>query len=135
MSLAIWVGFVEWELAEEMRTFSAWARSWLDAYVLIWLDPDRDWRSVDKIMHAFGGFAVCLLSLWLVTVLRELPLPAAALVLTMIIGLVYEFGQTDVARSQHLLGKPGYGIGLVDLAYDSIGALLLLAFRFTLRML
>jgi len=33
--------------------------------IAIWFDPDRDWRSADKIMHAFGGFAVCLLSLWL----------------------------------------------------------------------
>jgi len=53
----------------------------------------------------------------------------------MIIGLVYEAGQTDVAHSQRLLGKPGFGIGLVDLAYDGFGALVLLAFRFTLRLL
>lgn len=103
--------------------------------IAIWFDPDRDWRSADKIMHAFGGFAVCLLSLWLVTVLRELPFWVAALALTMIIGFVYEGGQADVAHSQHLLGKPGYGIGLVDLAYDGFGALILLAFRFTLRLL
>jgi hypothetical protein len=123
----IWLAHVEWGLADDMRRL--WAK------IAIWFDPDRDWRSADKIMHAFGGFAVCLLSLWLVVVLRTLPFVAAALVLTMIIGLVYEFGQADVAHSQRLLGKPGYGIGLVDLTYDAIGALILLAFRFTLRML
>lgn len=118
-----------------LRDWSRWIASWVKAYILIWFDPDHDLRSVDKLMHLFGGLAVCLLSLWLVTVLRTLPFAIAALVLTMIIGLVYECGQADTAHSQRLLGKPGYGIGLVDLGYDGIGALILLALRFTLRML
>lgn len=125
--MLIWLGVVEWWMVDDMRRL--WAK------LAIWFDPDRDFRSVDKIEHAFGGFAVCLVSLWLVAVLRTLPIAIAALILTLIIGLVYEAGQADVAHSQRLLGKPGFGIGLVDLAYDGFGAILLLAVRFTLRTL
>lgn len=42
---------------------------------------------------------------------------------TTVIGFVYEGGQADVAYSQKLLGKPGYGIGLIDLVADVLGAL------------
>jgi hypothetical protein len=120
-----------------MDVVSRWRRiaAWIELHILIWFDPDHDLRSLDKLEHLFGGFAVCLLSLWLVGVLRALPFAIAALVLTLIIGLVYECGQANVASSQRLLGKPGYGIGLVDLGYDGVGALILLALRFTLRML
>jgi hypothetical protein len=100
-------------------------RFFVDAWTAIrwWLDPDYDWRSFDKIEHLFGGFAVCL-------VLQPFtPSGLNALAWTMVIGLVYELGQADVARSQRLLGKPGYGIGLLDLVYDCVGALMLLGFR------
>jgi hypothetical protein len=91
--------------------------------ISVWFDPDRDWRSVDKLMHLVGGFAVCLL------LQPFTPSGLSAFLWTMVIGLVYEAGQADVAHSQRLLGKPGYGIGLVDLVYDGTGALLLLGFR------
>ena len=97
--------------------------------IAIWFDPDHDFRSFDKIEHAFGGFAVALL------LLLAVHSALGILAWTMVIGLVYECGQADVAHSQHLLGKPGFGIGILDLFYDGLGALILLAFRFTLRVL
>lgn len=112
-----------------MRNLWRWMWSWLVAHIGIWFDPDRDWRSVDKIEHAFGGFALCLVFLMVTHAGWR------AFELTMLVGLAYECGQADVAHSQRLLGKPGFGIGLVDLAYDAIGAIILLLFRFTLWML
>jgi hypothetical protein len=121
LAYVIWLAFIEWELRMSLRDW--WQK------VAIWFDPDRDWRSLDKIEHAFGGFAVALL------LLLAVHSGLSILGWTMVIGLAYELGQADVAHSQRLLGKPGYGIGLVDLAYDGFGALVLLAFRFTLRLL
>ena len=99
------------------------------AKIAIWFDPDTDFRSVDKLEHLFGGFAVCLVLLPVVHV------GLTALGWTMVIGFAYECGQADVAHSQHLLGKPGFGIGLLDLFYDGLGAAVLLTFRYTLRLL
>lgn len=83
-------------------------------------DPDWDWRSWDKIEHLFGGFGVRLLM-----ELKETGWDAVFW--SCVIFVVYELGQTDVARSQKLLGKPGYGIGLLDLLYDLAGMLLAIA--------
>ena len=94
--------------------------------IAIWFDSDRDWRSLDKMEHLFGGFCVCLL------LQPFTPSGLSAFLWTMAIGLAYEAGQADVAHAQRLLGKPGYGIGMVDLVYDGIGAVILLAFRWRL---
>lgn len=85
------------------------------------LDPDRDWRSVDKMQHLLGGFGVRL-----VMQLKETGWEAVFW--SSVIFLVYELGQTDVARSLKKLGQPGFGIGLVDLAYDEIGLFLAIVF-------
>lgn len=90
-----------------------------------WFDPDTDLRSLDKMEHAFGGFAVCLICVQFVSGFD-------AFVLTCVIGFVYECGQADTAHSLRALGRPGFGIGLVDLAYDAVGALILLWLRWAI---
>lgn len=118
-----------------LRDWWRWFSSWFAAHVGIWFDPDMDFRSVDKIQHAFGCFAIALLLVWLLPKVELWPLTTRVLFWTLVIGLVYECGQTDVARSQRLLGKPGFGIGLVDLFFDGAGGAVLLLLRFTLRLL
>ena len=131
------LGIIEWGLAMALSDF--WLRFLLffRLKIAIWFDPDRDFRSVDKMLHAFGGFAVALILLYLVHTgaIMFAHTGLGIILATLAIGLVWELGQTDTAHSQHLLGKPGYGIGLVDLFYDGLGALVLLLFRFTLRLL
>lgn len=112
-----------------LRDWWRWLKSWFAAHVGIWFDPDRDWRSLDKIEHAVLGFATALVLLLVVHA------GLGILAWTLALGLAFELGQADVAHSQRLLGKPGFGIGLLDLFYDGLGALILLLFRFTLRLL
>jgi hypothetical protein len=83
------------------------------------IDPDWNWRSGDKVQHAAGGFALCLVF--------DAVLPIRqALMLTLWTAAVFEAGQTDVAISLHKLGAPGYGFGLADLLAGSVGACLYL---------
>jgi len=125
----IWIAHLEWEVVMDLRDL--WKK------IAFWFDPDRDWRSVDKLQHAVLGFVVALLLLVPIYLRWVLFAHAAlgVLIATLVIGLIWELAQAEIAHSQHLLGKPGYGIGLVDLAYDGIGALILLWFRFLLRLL
>lgn len=92
-------------------------------------DPDRNWKSPDKIEHLAGGFVACMAldaftPLWL------------ALVVTVVIASAFELGQWDVARNgdvqfvdengdpNDLLGHAGFGFGLLDLAVGAAGALI-----------
>lgn len=79
------------------------------------LDPDRDWRSLDKAQHAAACFALCLL-------FDGLLLLGDAFLITVWTAAAYEAGQTDVAVSRRLLGTPGYGFGILDLAFGVAGA-------------
>lgn len=88
-----------------------------------YLDPDRNWRSPDKLEHFAFGVVLC----WLFT-LAALSGPAA-LWWTAWSAVAYEAGQTDTAASAGLLGKPGFGFGLLDIAAALAGALVYLAFR------
>ena len=90
-------------------------------FLLSLLDPDRDWRRFDKVQHAASGFVICLLSD------AFLPL-GTALLLTLWTALVYEAGQTDVAfnlrdgSGRRYAGRPGFGFGLLDIAFGLAGA-------------
>lgn len=81
------------------------------------LDPDRNWRSWDKIEHAALGFAVCAIATFVLA-----PLPAFGF--TLWTAAIYEAGQTDTAQSLGKLGQPGFGFGLLDQAFSTAGALL-----------
>jgi hypothetical protein len=92
-------------------------------------DPDRNWKSWDKVQHAFLALLLCaLLTLhfsrlesWLITLL---------------VGAAWELAGWDVARGTFVehelgdmdrvyeptLGHPGYGFGLLDLAAVAVGA-------------
>jgi len=102
-------------MLDSIKTFFVNAWRFVKSYLVF--DPDRDWRSLDKMQHLLGGFGVRL-----AMELKEMGWEA--IFWSSVIFLVYELGQTDVARSLKKLGQPGYGIGLVDLAYDEIGMLL-----------
>lgn len=90
-----------------------------------YLDPDTRVFSRDKFEHFGGclGFTLILLFIGFS--------PPAALLLTMLVGAVFELGQVDTARNlsvmtrdgRPLLGQPGFGFGLLDLAWDIVGAL------------
>jgi hypothetical protein len=92
------------------------------------LDPDRDWRSLDKVEHAALGFAVCCLATFLLPGLQ-------AFLFALWTGAVYEAGQTDTAYSlrdgsgRRYAGQPGFGFSFLDLAFDVAGAGLYLALR------
>lgn len=82
-------------------------------------DPDRRWFSRDKLQHAvLSGLLCALLSVFFG--------PLWALGATIWTGVVWELAQWDGARSAGMLGQPGYGFGLRDLAANVAGALLAL---------
>lgn len=90
------------------------------AFFAHFFDPDRRWLSRDKIQHAVLSALLCaLLSVFLG--------PLWALGATIWTGIVWEIAQWDSARTAGMLGQPGYGFGLRDLAADVIGALIILA--------
>ena len=78
-------------------------------------DPDRRWLASDKIQHAAACFALCLL---FDTVL----LTRDAFLITVWTAGVWEAAATDVACSVRRLGTPGFGFGLIDLAFGIAGA-------------
>jgi hypothetical protein len=78
-------------------------------------DPDYDWRSLDKVQHAAAGFALCL-GFNLVLAIGD------AFLIAVWTLAVFEAGQTDVAHSLRRLGIPGFGFGLLDLAFGIAGA-------------
>lgn len=93
------------------------------------LDPDRDWRSWDKVQHLAACFALCAL-------FDLLGFAAAtAFVLTVWTAAVYEAGQADATYSirdgsgRRYAGRPGYGFGLLDLGVGILGALCWLGLR------
>lgn len=79
------------------------------------LDPDRDWRNLDKVQHAAAGFALCL-GFDIVLLVGD------AFLLTVWTLAVFEAGQTDVAHSLRRTGVPGFGFGLLDLLFGIAGA-------------
>lgn len=86
------------------------------------LDPDTKILAFDKLQHFASGFiGAALLSLRYGF--------AETMILALLFGIVYEFGQTDIAYSikdaggNRYVGRPGFGFGLVDLAADVAGAL------------
>lgn len=85
-------------------------------------DPDRRIFSKDKFQHAGVSLVIFLglsflAPLWL------------ALVLTIVIGAVFEAGQWDAVRRTQYEGQVGYGFGLYDLGADTVGAFVGLALR------
>lgn len=86
------------------------------AFFRSFFDPDRRWFSRDKLQHAvLSGLLCALLSVFFG--------PLWALGATIWTGVVWELAQWDSARSSGMLGQPGYGFGLRDLAADVVGAL------------
>jgi len=90
--------------------------------LLHFLDPDRNWRSLDKVEHAAFGFGICLMATGFMSGL-------AAFGFTLLVAAVYEAGQTDTAHSVGKLGQVGFGFSLLDQAFSTAGALLWLALR------
>lgn len=92
------------------------------------LDPDLNLRSADKYQHAAAGFALCVLLDALFTCSTALALVAYAAV-------VFEAGQLDTAYSlrdgsgRRYAGQPGFGFGLLDIAFGVAGALLYCGLR------
>lgn len=82
-----------------------------------YLDPDHDWRSLDKVQHAAAGFALCCL-------FDAVLLTRDAFLITVWTCAVWEVAGTDVAASVRRLGTPGFGFGLLDLAFGVGGAAL-----------
>lgn len=90
----------------------------------MYLDPDRRWFSADKFQHAGSHLILaflmrlCGLSFW------------GTMGIDFWGGLMYEAGQTDTAYGttkyypdNHLLGRVGFGISPLDLAWNTAGAL------------
>lgn len=86
------------------------------------MDPDRKAIAKDKLRHFVGGFGTC--------AAFDIALSnGQALGATVLAGLIWEGGQTDTAHSDGQLGKPGYGIGILDLCADTLGAVVWLLFK------
>jgi hypothetical protein len=93
-----------------------------------YLDPDAQFFGEDKIRHTLGGLILAFGCLaiglgWL-----------AALLIVFIAGVSFEAGQLDTAINPEIilrdsrespLGEVGFGFGLIDLAWDMLGALLM----------
>lgn len=92
------------------------------------LDPDMNLRSADKYQHAAAGFALSVL-------LNVLFSCSTALAIVAYTAVVYEAGQTDTAYSlkdgsgRRYAGQPGFGFGLLDIAFGIAGALLFCLIR------
>ena len=96
---------------------------WL--FIRSWFDPDRTIVGGDKLQHLVGGFLVC-------AAVDAFKSRGEAVAWTAALGFAYEAGQADVAHSQGLLGRAGFGIGLLDLACDLVGAAAYVALRVAL---
>ena len=93
------------------------------------LDPDTNWRSTDKVEHLVGGFAIGVGALLAGASL------VGSLAVVLFVGGAFELGQVDTARNPNvcyregtsfgpLLGRPGFGFGVLDLGADLAGGLL-----------
>jgi hypothetical protein len=101
------------------------------AFLGQFVDPDRVWFARDKYQH--GGFLLAFGYLGARLAAATLPLPALAVALVVlvvgcIVAVTYELGQTDTAYASGkiypghgLLGRPGFGFGLLDLTWDLAG--------------
>lgn len=81
------------------------------------LDPDNCWTCRDSWEHFGSGAGLDIAS--------RLTVPHHAwqrIGTVMLIGVVWESAQADVARTTNLYGR-GFGFGLKDLACDALGAL------------
>ncbi len=99
-------------------------------------DPDRNWKSWDKLTHLLGSLVVCAIA-----TLHFRWLDAA--LITVALGIALELGQWQTAHNENVyydapgsrgldevvrpLGHVGFGFGLLDLAADIVGALLWVA--------
>lgn len=90
-----------------------------------WMDPDNDWLGADKLAHGVMGFALGIFMLGL-HLQYHLSLPRQ-LAVALLVSVAYELGQTDTAASANMLGKPGYGFGLLDIVWDMVGVCICLA--------
>ena len=86
------------------------------------IDPDRNWRSWATLQHYLSGFLLC-------GIFARFLSTGHALALVAWTSLVYEVGQLDVAYNikdaggRRYAGRPGFGIGPMDLLADMLGAL------------
>lgn len=82
------------------------------------LDPDTCWTCWDSVQHFGSGVAID------VGVHALFPKSTVwqRLGFNVVVGVVWELAQADVARSANLSG-PGHGFGFKDLAMDALGAI------------
>lgn len=88
------------------------------------IDPDRDWTSPDKWLHGKASVVLAFFSCVMYAVIFPFSAwltASLAFIFSVGIAAAYEAGQTDTSYSAKLLGKPGYGIGLIDLVWDTGG--------------
>ena len=95
-------------------------------FLLQFLDPDREWFRSDKYQHGasffIASFLGAALAQWTLPV-TEWGAAVTSVAVCVILGFVYELGQTDTAYGAGLLGKPGFGISPLDLVWDAAGAI------------
>lgn len=102
-------------------------------------DPDYAWTAADKAEHARNFGIVALLLALLFAAIAQLVAGAVPILTTALeawcaavtAGLCFEIGQWDIARNVPGLHenndgnqpfRPGFGVGLADLAADAVGA-------------
>ncbi len=94
-------------------------------------DPDKQWLAWDKAQHFIGGVIIAGVASLMLSDIQTL-------LVTVAIAIAFEVGQWDIARNCPICHinnditkpfMPGFGIGLLDIAAGTLGAIFLLVIK------